>query len=96
MTLQGAIQELHAMRSDENFTFYYKPVIDKVIETLEMDAQEVRHGWWIHRPVEEWGASNCKCSVCGTEYFFPLLLKGGADNYCGNCGARMNLKEQVK
>lgn len=53
------------------------------------DIQRVKHGQWIHRPVEEWGASNCKCSLCGTEYFFPLLLKEGADNYCGNCGAKM-------
>lgn len=53
------------------------------------DIQRVKHGQWIHRPIEEWGASNCKCSLCGTEYFFPLLLKGGADNYCGNCGAKM-------
>ena len=58
-------------------------------ELQTYDVQEVRRGRWIHRPVEEWGASNCKCSVCGAEYFFPLLLKGGADNYCGNCGARM-------
>lgn len=58
-------------------------------ELQTYDVQEVRHGRWIHRPVEEWGASNCKCSVCGTENFFPLLLKGGADNYCGNCGADM-------
>lgn len=54
------------------------------------EEEPERRGRWIHRPVEEWGASNCKCSVCGTEYFFPLLLKGGADNYCGNCGARMD------
>ena len=54
----------------------------------EADSKE-RIGRWVHRPMEEWGASNCKCSVCGEEKFFPLLLKGGADNYCGNCGARM-------
>lgn len=59
------------------------------VDLLENLPSAERTGRWIHRPVEEWGASNCKCSVCGTEYFFPLLLKGGADNYCGNCGARM-------
>ena len=64
--------------------------INGVSKKLRELPSAERRGRWIHRPVEEWGASNCKCSVCGTENFFPLLLKGGADNYCGNCGARMD------
>lgn len=89
MTLQGAIQELHAMRSDENFTFYYKPVIDKVIETLEMDAQEVRYGRWID-PNDS--IVSGICSICGWKSIYQESDIVGM-NYCPNCGARMNSKE---
>lgn len=85
MTLQGAIQELYSMRSDENFTFYYKPVIDKVIETLEMDAQEVRRGRWeteITTNRDGTKSARYACSVCG-------VMALDEWHYCPNCGARM-------
>ena len=54
------------------------------------DVQEIKHGRWIKYPMDEWGAANCECSVCHTRQFFPLLLVKGGDNYCGNCGAKMD------
>ena len=87
-----ALIELSIQRDewDNEEGFAQKRGFNASICAIEDLPSAERRGRWIHRPVEEWGASNCKCSVCGTENFFPLLLKGGADNYCGNCGARMD------
>ena len=49
---------------------------------------------WIVRPVRDWGASNCRCPVCGTEYFFPGILVGEAPDTCDCCGARMDGGEE--
>lgn len=74
MTLQGAIQQLHDLRSDGNFPCYYKPSIDKVIETLQMDAQEVRRGRWERRGYH----LHCSCCDWSTDLATP---------YCPGCGA---------
>ena len=84
MTLQGAIQQLHDLRSDGNFPCYYKPSIDKVIETLQMDVQEVRHGYWININDDR---SAFKCSVCGE-------ISCCNSPFCGECGAQMNGEEK--
>ena len=88
MTLQGAIQQLHDLRSDDNFPFYYKPAIDKVIETILTDAQEVRHGRWIPDFGGKFkgGAYWFRCSRCGRTV--PDVRNGGWD-YCPSCGSRM-------
>lgn len=77
------------VRRSNNSDFAPTPTWNDAVSLVESIPSAERRGQWIHRPVEEWGASNCKCSICGAEYFFPLLLKGGVDNYCGNCGAKM-------
>ena len=86
---QAAIDALTALEEPAPTARHLSAIYDCEDAIKALPSAE-RRGRWIHRPVEEWGASNCKCSVCGTENFFPLLLKGGADNYCGNCGARMD------
>lgn len=45
-------------------------------EAPTVDAEPVRHGYWV---VDEDG--NIKCSECGH--------RGVGDNYCENCGAKM-------
>ena len=53
------------------------------IRTL-YDVEPVRHGRWIGKTY--------KCSLCG-KWIDPL--QGDADmNYCPNCGAKMDKKEQ--
>ena len=85
MTLQGAIQQLHDMRSDDNFPFYYKPAIDKVIETILTDAQEVRLGRWEMKE-DPYGFFDTipVCSVCGCTTKYRVTSA-----YCPNCGALM-------
>lgn len=81
MTLQGAIQQLYEMRSNEKFPIYYKPAIDDVIKTIVTDAQEVRHGSW-----ERVGDVTYRCSICGEVSCCNSL-------FCGDCGARMDVEE---
>lgn len=82
MTLNGAIKQLHELRCAEDMPIYYKPALAEVINVLLMDTQEVRHGQWIDMD------DHVMCSCCGATHY-------GADkNYCPNCGAQMDLKEE--
>ena len=86
MTLNGAIKQLHELRSAEDMPIYYKPIIAEVINVLLMDAQEVKHGKWIYEqlplPLSD-GSKECmRCSVCGTHW-------DNESNYCPYCGADM-------
>jgi DNA-directed RNA polymerase subunit RPC12/RpoP len=53
-------------------------------QTQAADVQPVRHGRWINHG---W---NTVCSECGEDYAFAKR------NYCPNCGAKMDLKEDDK
>ena len=43
MTIGGAIAELQNLLDAEDIPFFYKPVIQKVIETIEMDTSDCPH-----------------------------------------------------
>lgn len=47
------------------------------------DAEPVKHGYWI--VVDDPCSLMWRCSVCGETCCY--------DNYCGNCGAKMDLNE---
>lgn len=49
-----------------------------------VDAVEVIHGQW-----EYWAGGLPRCPVCGYEYTDYVECK----NYCGNCGAKMDLPQ---
>lgn len=58
------------------------------------DVVEVKHGYWIYDySAGELGGTDAplceKCSVCG-EYTVD------EENFCPNCGAKMDLKEREK
>lgn len=59
------------------------------------DVPEVKHGKWIDKENPQWRAyeirycSNCDWSIHKTH----LRRKDSAWNYCPNCGAKMDLKE---
>ena len=52
---------------------------------LTIEAEPVKHGRWLFNGMI---LNRQKCSVCG---FYSDDLQ--ADNYCPNCGARMDLKD---
>lgn len=91
MTLNGAIKQLHELRSAEDMPIYYKPAIAEVINVLLMDVCEVKRGRW------EWNNSDelyYSCSCCSHKaYGNTLEITEGAYHYCPNCGADMRTKE---
>lgn len=94
MTLNGAIKQLHELRCNEDVPAYVKPAIAEVINTLLMDAQEVRHGRWIKKY-----RGNYLCSVCGAWYRttddYGNIIDGEMrSNYCESCGAKMDEVEE--
>ncbi len=94
MTLRGAIQQLRELHGNDDIPIYVKPAISKVIETLEMDAQEVRHGMW------EGGEDAGKyCSVCHQRTLSAACMNATFDGieyrqvitpFCMWCGAKMD------
>lgn len=66
-------------------------VIENACERLEK-LPDVQHtpaapGRW-----ERWAGGLVRCSVCGYEYTDRVEC----DNFCGNCGAKMDVKRGVK
>ncbi|MCR5160219.1 MAG: hypothetical protein K6C06_00455 [Lachnospiraceae bacterium] len=90
MTLNGAIKQLHELRSAEDMPFYYKPAIAEVINVLLMDAREVKRGRWIQSDMDDGFVT---CSYCkehrldGRMALRPDYATGL--NFCSNCGADM-------
>lgn len=59
-----------------------------MVGTPAADVMEVRHGRWLHlhlEPDDITGHTKGECSICG-----KLRI---VDNYCPNCGSRMDLDE---
>lgn len=63
------------------------------VETAETaDVQEVRHGHWITKDLDNFRKIECKCSECG---YIGISNYDSYDdpydfNYCPNCGALMD------
>lgn len=62
---------------------------------LTVDIQEVKHGYWIAKELDNFRKVECSCSICGWS---------GVENYdsyvdihdfefCPNCGAKMDLED---
>lgn len=76
-----AISTYKGQRFGEDRDMYIKRILN---ELPFADVEPVRHGRWVGKTY--------KCSLCG-KWIDPL--QGDADmNYCPNCGARMDEKEQ--
>lgn len=94
MTLLGAIKQLQELQNSEDMPIYYKPVIAEIINTLSMDAQEVKHGHWI---VHKLGYSDdyyFECSHCHADDIYGDEYEDECDfEYCPRCGAIMDEEE---
>ena len=88
-----------AMRNDwlengENeYVYDTNAMLDSIDAQPTIDAVPVVHGEWIKRHNYSQGfyeSTDYKCSVCGLERDWL-----GGENYCPNCGANMDVKEEV-
>ena len=58
-----------------------REAFDMAIDLIKENVAPVRHGWWVVIDAEEprrYGCSECK------------RLSWNMENYCGNCGAKMD------
>ena len=61
---------------------------NEISEQPTIDAVPVRHGRWrVVNVPKKWGGATLRCSECNTG-------TGKDWNYCPNCGAKMDLKEE--
>lgn len=68
--------------------------VDASIEVVKKQEpiDAVKHGRWIQaRQPNENSETLYRCSICGYLEVAPLY---DTNNYCGNCGARMDGKEE--
>lgn len=66
-------------------------MIKRTQEAPAVDIEPVRHGKWIDKLSDCYWPGDKICSECGAEYSFYKV-----QNYCPNCGARMDAKEAEK
>ena len=87
---KDALHILELVVSDENITHKYKAIRKRLKGLPSADVVEVRHGYWIRHIDDIFPAdSTLECSVCHEEECIFLC----GDNYCPNCGAKMDKKE---
>lgn len=87
MSLRAKCREqLHAVLSQEAVAFCSNYRNTKQFKELFDSIVQVRHGHWINHPDDLFPAdSMIECSVCH-EYEYATAN----DNFCGNCGAKMD------
>ena len=58
---------------------------DLIDEATIIDAEPVRHGKWIGKPIA--GYADIRCSECRSVF----ISQSGRWEYCSHCGAKMDL-----
>ena len=101
MTLNGAITELIIRREPSSMPDYFRPSLQKVIETLKEVAWDTKEnskpavkGKWEERNIEDkecdpWGLFSRRfyCPFCGEWQTY------GKTRYCPNCGEEVEKEE---
>ena len=80
----AAIAVIMSEPPDAHYPHWYA---DKIKSIPAADVIPVRHGRWIY---DHW--CEFRCSVCGE--FSNSKPYRGKENYCPNCGARMNERNE--
>ena len=96
--LEKALGELRCGNDNAQFILtragmaIYEAAIDMAISTLHdaetIDAEPVRHGQWIHVEDDEYLCFSCKMDFTIEDF------ESFVTNYCPNCGAKMDAKEE--
>ena len=74
-------------KAKQNGVFAAPVILNLIEKAPEVDVVEVKHGEWIKDNNFSQIVNKYKCSLCGVE---DIVLH---QNYCPNCGAKMDLKE---
>ena len=76
------VEKIYCYYSDHCTSEDVKEWLD---EAPTIEAEPVRHGYWKNR---------CVCSECGRAYGPKNVGQMPHYNYCPNCGAKMDAKEE--
>lgn len=75
------------VHGNEHYIFGVETVIEYAENLPKVDAEPVRHGRWIHDINNRYGCSECMAR--------ETMSHRNPKNYCPNCGAKMDLEENV-
>ena len=69
--------------------------IDDAIERIKkapaVDAEPVRHGYWIDMQEDDLTEGMWRCSACDSDMYFDIMTPTECGcYYCPNCGAKMD------
>ena len=82
------IQE-HEVYTAESIALTTFSIVEDVINKVPT-IDPMKHGMWVIKEHDKDFPENfARCSICG----FPVGRWWGQDNYCPNCGARMDADE---
>ena len=87
----------HAGASDDDPYSFIEDVLYMINNAKEVDDVPVVHGQWLPYEFCTNGTWH-KCSICNVAYQYkdcPKPISTIRHNYCPNCGARMDGKENV-
>lgn len=63
-----------------------------IVNAAPADVAPVRHGRWMDVPYSYFGVKRYECSECYGDTFWNGRYITTKDNYCPNCGAKMDLE----
>ena len=71
-------------------------VINSVANAPAADVVEVVHGEWLEVQYTYFGAKRYECSQCRDDEFWKKRYIEIKENYCPNCGAKMDGERKCK
>ena len=77
------------------YDFTHRDVLNLINSAPTIDAEPVRHGWWIDMQEDDATEGMWRCSECGSDRYFDIFTPEEAGcYYCPNCGAKMDEEVQ--
>ena len=89
--LKWALDSMDAQR-DVVGTAYCAEFVRAIRQFNAADVAPVVHGRWMDVPYVYFGAKRYECSNCYSDVFWNNRIQTTKDNYCPNCGCRMDLE----
>ena len=69
-------------------------ILCAIVAAPTLDIEPVRHGRWLDPDYIYIGVKRCVCSLCKDDEYWIKRYLTTEENYCPNCGARMDLEER--
>lgn len=76
--------------SDEDKYDAWQEILEELEDIPAADVEPVRHGRWVEPSWIYYGAKQYVCDQCKNDEYWRKRLLNYKENYCPNCGARMD------